>query len=202
MRPSAYSGDASQEAVVGVIDTSPQLFTADRQDWNTPQVVVDALLRGWGRIALDPCANEGSIVPAALRVMLPTPERLAVPQPRGVRLDDGLAFDWDAVGPRLVYVNPPFGLKGRDGGATPWLRKAAEAQVAEVVVLLPARTDTAAFHDLIFGRCDALCFWRSRLRFSDARGPAPFPSVFVYFGNSPEKFTSAFEPHGKVLIQP
>jgi hypothetical protein len=186
---------------VGVVDTSPQVFTAERQDWNTPQIVVDALLRGWGSIALDPCSNESSIVPAGLRVMFPTPERLAVPQPRGVRLDDGLAFDWDVIGPRLVYVNPPFGLKG-DTGALPWLRKAAATQVAEVVVLLPARTDTAAFHEHVFGRCDALCFWRSRLRFSGASDPAPFPSVFIYFGSSPQKFAAAFEPHGKVLIQP
>ena len=193
---------SEEETMPGITTTNPEMFTAARVNWNTPQIVVDALLRGWGSIALDPCSNEGSVVPAALRVMLPTPERLAVPQPRGVRLDDGLAFDWDVIGPRLVYVNPPFGLKGKGGGATPWLRKAAETQVAEVVVLLPARTDTAAFHDLIFGRCDALCFWRSRLHFSEARDPAPFPSVFIYFGSSPQKFAAAFGPHGKVLIQP
>lgn len=195
--------------MTGITTTNPEMFTAARVNWNTPQIVVDALLRGWGSIALDPCANEGSVVPAALRVMLPTPERLAVPQPRGVRLDDGLAFDWDVIGPRLVYVNPPFGLKGKGGGATPWLRKAAATQVAEVVMLLPSRTDTAAFHDYIFGRCDALCFWKGRLRFFDprldfsvSRDFAPFPTVFVYFGSSPEKFAAAFEPHGKVLIQP
>jgi len=189
-----------QEEEMMVMDTRG-VWSAERQDWNTPQVVIDALVRGWGSIALDPCANESSIVPAALRLMLPTPERLAVAQPRGVRLDDGLAFDWDVIGPRLVYVNPPFGFAG-DKGALPWLRKAAEAQVAEVVVLLPARTDTAAFHDLIFGRCDALCFWQGRLRFSGSKDPAPFPSVFVYFGSSPQKFAAAFKPHGKVLLQP
>jgi hypothetical protein len=189
------------ETYMAITEQSPALFTAGTVEWNTPQVVIDALLRGWGSIALDPCANEASIVPASLRLMLPTPERAARPAARGVRLEDGLAFDWDAVGPRLVYVNPPFGLKG-DTGALPWLRKAAATQVAEVVVLLPARTDTAAFHEHVFGRCDAICFWQGRLRFSGARDPAPFPSVFIYFGSSPEKFAAAFEPHGKVLIQP
>jgi hypothetical protein len=186
---------------MAITEQSPALFAAARVDWNTPQVVIDALLRGWGSIALDPCSNEASIVPASLRLMLPTPERAAQPTVRGVRLEDGLAFDWDAVGPRLVYVNPPFGLKG-DAGALPWLVKAAAAQVAEVVLLLPARTDTAAFHEHVFGRCDALCFWQGRLRFSGARDPAPFPSVFLYFGSSPEKFNAAFAPHGKVILQP
>jgi DNA (cytosine-5)-methyltransferase 1 len=189
------------ETYMAITEQSPALFTAGTVEWNTPQVVIDALLRGWGSIALDPCSNEASIVPASLRLMLPTPERAAQPATRGVRLEDGLAFDWDAVGPRLVYVNPPFGLKG-DAGALPWLVKAAAAQVAEVVLLLPARTDTAAFHEHVFGRCDALCFWQGRLRFSGARDPAPFPSVFLYWGSSPEKFNAAFAPHGKVILQP
>ena len=189
------------ETYMAITEQSPALFTAGTVEWNTPQVVIDALLRGWGSIALDPCSNEASIVPASLRLMLPTPERAARPAARGVRLEDGLAFDWDAVGPRLVYVNPPFGLKG-DAGALPWLVKAAAAQVAEVVLLLPARTDTAAFHEHVFGRCDALCFWRGRLHFSGTRDPAPFPSVFLYWGSSPEKFNAAFAPHGKVILQP
>lgn len=49
-----------------------------------------------------------------------------------------------------------------------------------VVLLIPARTDTAYFHDYIYHKAREVRFIRGRLRFNEA-GPAPFPSMVVVF---------------------
>ena len=60
-----------------------------------------------------------------------------------------------------------------------------EAQAGTTVVLLiPARTDTAYFHDYIYGKAE-IRFLRGRLHFEDEDGnrfpPAPFPSMVVVY---------------------
>lgn len=47
-------------------------------------------------------------------------------------------------------------------------------------MLLPARTDTAWFHDYINGKAEVR-FLRGRLKFGDAQNCAPFPSMIVVF---------------------
>lgn len=53
---------------------------------------------------------------------------------------------------------------------------------ALLAALIPARTDTAYFHDYIYGKAE-IRFVRGRLRFTDDDGnaadPAPFPSMVV-----------------------
>lgn len=66
------------------------------------------------------------------------------------------------------------------------MRKAyEEAQHGTTIVLLiPARTDTAYFHDWIYGKAE-IRFIRGRLRFTDEDGnaydAAPFPSMVVVY---------------------
>ena len=57
----------------------------------------------------------------------------------------------------------------------------------DVVLLIPARTDTAYFHDYIYRKAE-IRFIRGRLKFTDEEGnakqSAPFPSmVVIYRGN-------------------
>jgi site-specific DNA-methyltransferase (adenine-specific) len=49
----------------------------------------------------------------------------------------GLTYDWSG---ERVYCNPPYGP-----GIEKWLRKSRDAKIA--VYLLPARTDTAWWHN-------------------------------------------------------
>lgn len=93
---------------------------------------------------------------------------------------DGLTAPWN-IGGGSAFCNPPY---GRALGA--WVRKAyEEAQAGTTVVLLiPARTDTAYFHDYIYGKAE-IRFLRGRLHFEDEDGnrfpPAPFPSMVVIY---------------------
>lgn len=47
-----------------------------------------------------------------------------------------------------------------------------------VVMLIPARTDTAYFHDYIYKKHE-IRFIRGRLHFNESKAAAPFPSMIV-----------------------
>jgi site-specific DNA-methyltransferase (adenine-specific) len=80
------------------------------------------------------------------------------------------------------WMNPPY---GREIGR--WVKKAYTEQYAvtdgtaiTVFALLPARTDTAWWHDWVM-QAHSLWFFRGRLRFDGHENSAPFPSVLVCF---------------------
>ena len=81
------------------------------------------------------------------------------------------------VGKR-VYCNPPYGPKIRA-----FLERAQEADLA--VFLLPARTDTRWFHDIVLRHATEIRFVRGRLKFPPAKHSAPFPSMIVVFEKQP-----------------
>jgi len=90
---------------------------------------------------------------------------------------DGLAplfCNWRG---KRVFCNPPY---GRQVGE--WIRRGLEPDIA--VFLLPARTDTRWFHELVLPHAAEIRFLRGRLRFGNAQNAAPFPSVVVVFRSS------------------
>ena len=94
-------------------------------------------------------------------------------------IEDGLRREWTGS----VWCNLPY---GRTIGA--WVakgRRSAESGSAEVVVMLiPARTDTAYWHEHVM-RADEVRLVAGRLRFSGA-DQAPFPcAVIVFRGRRP-----------------
>jgi phage N-6-adenine-methyltransferase len=86
--------------------------------------------------------------------------------------DDGLSQKWEGT----CWMNPPY---GRTIGL--WVRKAYESSLegATVVCLLPARTDTAWWHDYCIK--GEIRFIRGRLKFGGHENSAPFPSAVVVF---------------------
>jgi site-specific DNA-methyltransferase (adenine-specific) len=87
---------------------------------------------------------------------------------------DGLSPSVSWRGQR-VFCNPPYGP-----GIGKWLGRGPEAELA--VFLLPARTDTQWFHELVLPRAAEVRFLRGRLRFGPAKNSAPFPSMVVVYG--------------------
>lgn len=131
------------------------MFSSQTDMWETPQPLFDELDREF-YFTLDACAVREN---AKCRHYF-TPE------------EDGLKQDWPRGG--VIYMNPPY---GRTIGK--WVKKAAESG-ATVVCLLPARTDTAWFHNYIYGKTEVR-FLRGRLKFGRAKCGAPFPSMVVIF---------------------
>ena len=109
------------------------------------------------------------------------------PCPAGAVLADGLALRWAG----RVYLNPPY---GRTIGL--WIQKALSEPVQEIVMLLPARTETRWFQPL-WGL--PMCFVRGRLCFSGQKANAPFPSVLVYRGPRSKQFARAFQHRGPIV---
>ena len=82
--------------------------------------------------------------------------------------DDGLSQSWAG---NNVFLNPPYGRTMKE-----WMRKAYEESQREnttVVALVPARTDTAWFHDYVYGKAE-LRFLRGRLKFGGCENSAHF----------------------------
>ena len=134
------------------------LFSSKSIEWATPKATF-AELDAEFNFNLDPCA---------------TPENAKCADFYTAD-NDGLAQNW---GGRRVFCNPPYGR-----AIAAWVRKCYEESRKPdtlVVMLIPARTDTAYFHDYIYHKAREVRFIRGRLRFNDA-GPAPFPSMIVIF---------------------
>ena len=129
------------------------MFSSKSDCWETPDAFFRALDAEF-HFTLDVCATP---VTAKCREFY-TPKQ------------DGLKQPWGGT----VWCNPPY---GREIGK--WVKKAAE-ETCMVVMLLPARTDTAWFHDFIYGKAE-IRFIRGRVKFGGCRNSAPFPSMVVIF---------------------
>lgn len=94
---------------------------------------------------------------------------------------DGLAMDW---GDQVIFVNPPYSrLKSTKKDGIGWVEKAHNAcqKGATVIMLIPARTDTQWFHDIILENNYEVRVIRGRLKFSNSKYSAPHPSIIVVF---------------------
>ena len=166
---------------------------ASRDDWQTPEVVLERVRR-LGPIALDPCTTVEN--PVGAKVTCHPPQ-------------NGLAplFSWAGVmrdlgETGLIYVNPPYS-RGNLGPFTARCRAEALAG-AEVVALVPAATSELWFQDACAPRrAAAVCFWRGRLKFvvpGYGDEPAPFSSAVVYWGRHRHRFAAAFDDVGAIWM--
>ncbi len=159
------------------------------QSWGTPLKYINAVKDFWGgRIGLDPCSNEYSLVDAELEFRLPD--------------KDGLKEEWKSD---TIYVNPPYGAD-RERGTTikNWLAKCVEANReygADVIALIPVAPNTGHWKKFVFGKADAICFlYDTRLRFlengKDSGKGAPMACCLVYWGNEKDRFMEHFMKYG------
>ena len=133
-------------------------YSSKTNEWSTPQAFFNELNKEFN-FTLDPCA---------------TSENAKCTKYFTVE-DDGLKQDWSND---VVFMNPPY---GRD--IKYWIKKAYEESLngATVVCLIPSRTDTAYWHNYIFGKADDIRFIKGRLKFGGSKNPAPFPSAIIIY---------------------
>lgn len=152
------------------------LLTSKNQEWETPKDFFDHINSMYD-FTVDACANK-----------------------ENAKLDkfwhkdiDGLKQSWAN---ERVWLNPPYQTKKKGvPGQIDWVRKAYDEVRSNncelAVCLLPARTDTKLFHDLVM-KSTYVFFVRGRLRFVDAAAGAVFPSMLVAF----ERWTYRMYPLG------
>lgn len=78
--------------------------------------------------------------------------------------NDGLQKDWRGA---RVFCNPPYGRELHR-----WVKKCYDESRKPntlVVMLIPARTDTAYFHDYIYHKAREIRFVRGRLHFNESK---------------------------------
>ena len=131
------------------------LLSSNTCEWETPQLFFDAL-NAEHHFDVDVCATANN----------------AKCERYYTKEQDGLSQQWKGV----CWMNPPY---GREIGK--WMRKAYESSLygATVVCLVPARTDTAWWHD--YAMKGEVEFVRGRLKFGGSKSNAPFPSAIVTF---------------------
>lgn len=85
---------------------------------------------------------------------------------------DGLTVDWK----QSNFVNPPYNQIKQ------WLTKGfSEWKKGKTVVfLIPSRTDTIWWHEFVMQSTE-IRFIKGRLKFSNSKNSAPFPSAVVVF---------------------
>lgn len=133
-------------------------FSSATDEWATPQDLFDSLNAEFG-FTLDVCADDWN----------------HKTEKYFTKEQDGLAQEWTGV----CWMNPPY---GREIGK--WMAKAVDSfsSGATIVCLVPARTDTAWWHD--YAVQGEIRFLRGRVKFVSRDGVkngAPFPSAVVIF---------------------
>lgn len=145
------------------------MFSTGKDNWETPDDLFEALNDQY-HFVLDAAANEQNHK---------CPVWLG---PGGIH-EDALSVSWQ---PWLlngnVWLNPPYSRKLQRKFVEKAIYEVMGQPLGNVVCLLPARTDTALFHDLIYNKDGAeVTFLRGRLKFKGAENGAPFPSMIVVF---------------------
>ena len=131
-------------------------FSSKSNEWRTPNDLYRRLNKEF-KFTLDPCSTTLN----------------ALCFKNYTENDNGLIQDWSN---ETVFMNPPY---GRAIGK--WIKKAYEESLkgSTVVCLIPSRTDTVWWHDYCVR--GEIRFIKGRLKFSNSKTSAPFPSAIVIF---------------------
>ena len=131
------------------------LYSSASDEWETPQDLFNKLDEHF-HFQTDVCANSANAKCSHFFT----------------REQNGLSQEWGGS----CWMNPPYGRE-----INQWMKKAVESaeKGATVVCLVPARTDTAWWHD--YAMKGRIYFIRGRLKFGGSKNSAPFPSAVIVF---------------------
>ena len=156
------------------------LFSHNSQDWITPHNLW-CDIRDAFQIELDPCGHEKETLEGIVHT---------------IRKDkNGLLYDWGAN----TFINPPY------SSIDLWVGKTIEESRKNpknfYIILLPSRTDRPYFRKIL-QHSIAVCFISKRLKFSNSKQNAPFPSLMAVFTGNKHLTDNEFhllEKYGYVI---
>lgn len=132
-----------------------QLFSNKSDEWETPQDLFDELNREFDFYG-DLAANEKNSKCA-------------------IHVENAFSLDRVFVNDLFYFCNPPYS-RCKD-----FVKLVAENKL-NCVMLLPARTDTKWFHEYVYNKPNVeIRFIKGRLKFSNSKNSAPFPSMIAIF---------------------
>lgn len=161
------------------------------QEIYTPACVIEALLRVWPHIALDPCSGPRSIVGALDTFYVPG------------RVDGNGKLQFQAAGDEqdglsepwvdYTYVNPPYSI------LKVWMDKARfegtrTGRNVEVAMLAPTRGHRTWFRDACASATSVIDL--DPVKFVGFKSTFPAPLCMIYWGSTKSLFELAFEALG------
>lgn len=156
------------------------MFSSVKQDFSTPQKLFDELNNEFD-FNLDACAHENN-------------KKL---NNYYSEEDNALIQPWRYS----VFCNPPY----ERGVQDKFIEKAyiESLKGSRVVCLVPNRSDTRYFHNYVM-KAEEIRFIKGRLKFSDSKNAAPFPSAIVVFHKHNNEFpkVSTYEPVKQKALKP
>lgn len=137
-------------------------FTANKDDWGTPDWVFNFFNYHHGPFDYDLCANDENH------------------KCEKYFTKENSVFDNNFSG--KVFCNPPYGHKFINEILSLICNKINRNIVQKAVLLLPCSTSNKWFHDYVLHSASALYFFDGRLKFIGSSGVgAPFSSIAVLF---------------------
>lgn len=143
----------------------------------TPRYIWERAIRCMGAIDVDPAADPGHAIPAAVHY---------------TKEENGLKHEWTG----RVWLNPPFGQD-----VIIWFehleRDFSSGSITEAIVLWKAAVETEAFRNLA-GITSLVSFPHARIEFIPGSGGqhrgkgSNFSPCLFYIGNNPESFIEAY----------
>jgi phage N-6-adenine-methyltransferase len=150
-------------------------FSKNSDEWETPQWLFDLLDQEF-RFDVDAAATEENA-----KCFFRFDDALDRPWYEGddPELKDVLEFIGIGGVARTFWLNPPYSKIGA------FMKKAYEESLkgATVVCLIPCRTDTRYWHDYVM-KAHEIRLIQGRLKFSNSKTSAPFPSCIVIFDHN------------------
>lgn len=124
------------------------LHSSQKTNWETPPNVFEQLNSMFGPFDLDAAADESNS---------------KVPNNFISEKENALSCDWGTRGTN-IWINPPYGR-----GINKWIEKAASESKKYpelyITMLIPARTDTKWWHDIVMKHAATIHFVKGRIAF-------------------------------------
>jgi len=136
-------------------------FLSAKHDWETPTNLYHWADATYGPIDLDAAAN-----PAHAKADVYLSET-----------DDALTSSW---GSGIAWCNPPYANMMPKFVQRAW-DEVSNGDLERAILLIPCRTETKIFQDVVFPNACEVYFLGKRIKFVGANDYAPFPACIVIF---------------------
>lgn len=140
---------------------SAVLFSSKSNEYLTPLQIFKPIKETF-EIEIDPCSDNTKHLQTDITF---------------TKKQDGLKQDWFSHS----FINPPY------SDITSWVNKAIEESkkytLMDYVMLLPSRTDRPWYYKVL-QNAQMICFMNKRIRFSDMKSGAPFPSLLALISDN------------------
>ena len=148
------------------MSVSRVVFSSGKDSWSTPPDILERA-RQFMKIIYDPCP------------MYEMPNHVADNTALDGRFcQDGLILDWPEG---HIFVNPPYSQLRKNEWSKKMIKEAMKGD-RYITCLVASRTETKWFQ-LLLENCQAFVLIKGRLKFSEYKHSAPFPSALIYFGD-------------------